>query len=99
MSSLLELKLKIQEGAESFLLPYSIQGVIVGILGILLTVPVLWIILRSNLKKLHPDLIMSCVLCFINLSASISLLFTCAFILGGNNLLVYNDSLCDLQTN
>lgn len=97
MSSLLELKLSIQNEAEPFLIPYSIQGVIVSILGTLLTVPVLWTILRSNLKKLHPDLIMSCILCLINLSASISLFFTCIFILSGNNLLVYNDSLCDLQ--
>jgi hypothetical protein len=97
MSSLLEKKLATQEIAKDFLIPFSVQGLILGIAGCVLTVPVICILLKSNLKKLHPDLIMSGVLCFNNLIISISLLFTSIFILCGYNAIVYNDYLCDAQ--
>jgi hypothetical protein len=98
MSSILEKKLATQELAKDFLVPFSVQGLILGIAGTVLTVPVIWIILNSNLKKLHPDLFMSGILCFNNLCISISLFFTSIFILCGYNAIVYNDYLCDIQS-
>jgi hypothetical protein len=97
MSSLLEKKLITQGIAKYFLIPFSVQGLILGIAGCILTVPVVWIIIKSNFKKLHPDLIMSGVLCFNNLCISISLFFTSIFILCGYNAIVYNEYLCDIQ--
>ncbi|KXN64637.1 hypothetical protein CONCODRAFT_14187 [Conidiobolus coronatus NRRL 28638] len=97
MSSLLEKKLKTQEVAKDFLIPFSVQGLILGVMGCILTVPVICIILKSNLKKLHSDLVMSGILCFNNLIISISLFFTSIFILCGYNVIVYNDYLCDMQ--
>ncbi|KXN64574.1 hypothetical protein CONCODRAFT_14275 [Conidiobolus coronatus NRRL 28638] len=97
MSSLLEKKLKTQEIAKDFLIPFSVQGLILGIAGCVLAVPVIYIILKSNLKKLHPDLFMSGILCFNNLIISISLFFTSIFILCRYNAIVYNDYLCDTQ--
>ncbi|KXN64875.1 hypothetical protein CONCODRAFT_13764 [Conidiobolus coronatus NRRL 28638] len=97
MSSLLEKKLKTQEVAKDFLIPFSAQGLILGIAGCVLTAPVIYIILKSNLKKLHSDLVMSGILCFNNLIISISLFFTSIFILCGYNVIVYNDYLCDMQ--
>jgi mRNA-degrading endonuclease HigB of HigAB toxin-antitoxin module len=97
MSSILEKKLSTQEIAKDFLIPFSVQGALLGAAGCVLTVPVIWIILNSNLKKLHPDLFMSGILCFNNLCISISLFFTSIFILCGYNAIVYNDTLCDIQ--
>jgi hypothetical protein len=97
MSSILEKKLLTQQSGKDFLIPFSSQGLILGIAGTILTVPVICIILKSNLKKLHSDLIMSCILCANNLIISISLFFTSIFILCGYNAIVYNDYLCDIQ--
>ncbi|KXN68710.1 hypothetical protein CONCODRAFT_8966 [Conidiobolus coronatus NRRL 28638] len=97
MSSILEKKLKTQEIAKDFLIPFSVQGVILGVAGCVLTVPVICILLKSNLRKLHSDLVMIGILCFNNLIISISLFFTSIFILCGYNAIVYNDYLCDTQ--
>jgi hypothetical protein len=97
MNSLLEKKLETQEIGKYFLIPFSVQGLILGVAGCVLTVPVICTILKSNLRKLHSDQIMSGVLCFNNLVISISLFFTSIFILCGYNAIVYNDYLCDIQ--
>jgi hypothetical protein len=97
MSSLLYKKLATQEIGKNFLIPFSVQGIILGISGCMLTLPVICIVFKSNLKKIHSDLIMSGVLCINNLVISISLFFTSIFILCGYNAIVYNDYLCDTQ--
>jgi hypothetical protein len=97
MNSLLEKKLNTQEIAKDFLIPFSVQGLLLGVAGIVLAIPVICILLKSNIKKLHSDLIMSGILCFNNLIISISLFFTSIFILCGYNAIVYNDYLCDIQ--
>jgi hypothetical protein len=89
MSSLLQKKLKTQKIAKYFLIPFSVQGLILEVAGCVLTVPVICILLKSNLEKLHPDLVMSGILCFNNLIISISLFFTSIFILCGYNTIVY----------
>jgi hypothetical protein len=97
MSSVLSKKLATQEIAKDFLIPFSVQGLILGVAGCVLTVPVIYILSKSNFKKIHSDLIMSGVLCFNNLIISISLFFTSIFILCGYNAIVYNNYLCDAQ--
>ncbi|KXN65203.1 hypothetical protein CONCODRAFT_13290 [Conidiobolus coronatus NRRL 28638] len=97
MRSLLEKKLETQEIGKYFLIPFSVQGLILGVAGCVLTVPVICIVLKSNLRKLHSDLVMGGILCFNNLIISISLFFTSMFILCGYNGIVYNDYLCDIQ--
>jgi hypothetical protein len=97
MKAFLKKKLATQKIAKYFLIPFSVQGLMLGVAGCVLTVPVIYIILKGNLKKLHPDLVMSGVLCFNNLIISISLFFTSIFILCGYNAIVYNDYLCDTQ--
>jgi hypothetical protein len=96
-TSILETKIAIFNNSQPFATIFSIQGVILSIIGLVLTLPVLWIISRSNWKRLHPDLFMSSILCFNNTCISIGLFFTSIFILAGDNMIVYNDYLCDIQ--
>ncbi|KXN64737.1 hypothetical protein CONCODRAFT_14018 [Conidiobolus coronatus NRRL 28638] len=97
MSSYKKKKLATQEIGKYFLIPLSVQGLILGVAGGVLTVPVICIVLKSNLRKLHSDLVMGGILSFNNLIISISLFFTSIFILCGYNAIVYNDYLCDTQ--
>jgi hypothetical protein len=96
-TSILEAKITIFNKSQPFATIFSIQGVILSIVGLVLTLPVLWIICRSNWKKLHPDLFMSSILCINNTCISIGVFFTSIFILAGHNMIVYNEYLSDTQ--
>jgi hypothetical protein len=96
-TSILEAKIAIFNNSQPFATIFSIQGVILSIIGLVLTLPVLLIIYKSNWKKLHPDLFMSSILCFNNMCISIGVFFTSVLILAGHNMIVYNDYLSDTQ--
>jgi hypothetical protein len=96
-SSIFEKKIVIFNNSQPFATIFSIQGVILSIAALALTLPVLWIVYKSNWKKLHSDLFMNSILCFNNMLISIGLFFTSIFILAGKPMIIYNEYLCDTQ--